>query len=168
MEAEAHFRKGEKALALESYKNGISLSFDMLTGIPDYHNSVPAANQITPITKANFLANTTVVPANANDLTISHIMLQKYIAMYGYGLVETWMDLRRFHYTDLDPATGNQVYADFTPPSGTDLFLNNNGKLVYRARPRYNSEYLYNVEALKLIGGLDLDFHTKEQWITQP
>jgi len=168
MKAEAHFRKGEKTLALEAYKNGISLSFDMLTGILDYHNSVPAAKQITPTAKANFLANTTVVPANANDLTISHIMLQKYIAMYGYGLVETWMDLRRFHYTDPDPATGNQVYADFTPPSGTDLFLDNNGKLVYRARPRYNSEYLYNVEALKLIGGLDLDFHTKEQWITQP
>ena len=88
--------------------------------------------------------------------------------MYGYGLVETWMDLRRFHYTDLDPATGNQVYADFTPPSGIDLFLNNNGKLVYRARPRYNSEYLYNVAALTLIGALELDFHTKEQWITQP
>lgn len=168
MKAEAHFRKGEKALALDAYKKGISASFDMLTGIADYHNSVPAAKQITPTVKADFLANTAVVPANANDLTISHIMLQKYIAMYGYGLVETWMDIRRFHYTDSDPATGNQVYADFTPPSGIDLFLNNNGKLVYRARPRYNSEYLYNVDALTKIGGLELDFHTKEQWITQP
>ena len=54
MRAEAHFRKGEKALALEAYKSGISLSFDMLTGIPDYHNSVPAAMQITATAKANF------------------------------------------------------------------------------------------------------------------
>jgi hypothetical protein len=168
MKAEAHFRKGEKALALEAYRNGISASFDMLTGIPDYHTSVPAAMQITPTAKVNFLANTAVIPANANDLTMSQIMLQKYISMYGYGLVETWMDMRRFHYTDLDPATGNQVYAGFEPPTGVDLFLDNSGKLVYRARPRYNSEYLYNIEALRKIGGLELDYHTKEQWITQP
>ncbi len=168
MKAEAHYRKGEKAQALTAYTNGISLSFDMLTGIPDYHNSVPAISQITATSKANFMSNPVVIPANANDLTLSHIMLQKYIAMYGYGLIETWMDMRRFHYTDIDPVTGNQVYADFTPPSGTDLYTDNNGKLVYRARPRYNSEYLYNVEALKLIGALELDFHTKEQWITKP
>jgi hypothetical protein len=123
--------------------------------------------QITPAMKTAFLANAVVVPAAAN-LTLSHIMLQKYIAMYGYGLVETWVDMRRYHYTDLDPVTGQQVYADFTPPSGTDLFVNNNGKLVYRARPRYNSEYLYNVAELTRIGAIALDYNTKEQWFSQP
>jgi hypothetical protein len=76
--------------------------------------------------------------------------------------------MRRYHYTDLDPVTGQQVYAGFTPPSGIDLFTNNSNKLVYRARPRYNSEYLYNIEALNGVGGLALDYHTKEQWFSLP
>lgn len=168
MKAEAYYRKGDKTNALAAYVSGIGLSFDLLTSTADYHNSVPTAKQITAQAKSDYLANTAVVPAAASGLTLSHIMLQKYIALYGFGCIEVWMDMRRFHYTDTDPATGNQVYAGFTPPSGVDLYTNNNGKLVYRARPRYNSEYLYNVEALKLIGGLDLDYHTKEMWITKP
>lgn len=167
MKAEALWRKNDKAGALAAYTQGISLSFDMLTGTPDYHNSVPVAMQITPAAKAAYLANPLVVPAAAN-LTLSHIMLQKYIAMYGYGLVETWVDMRRFHYTDLDPVTGQQVYADFTPPSGLDLYVNNNSKVVYRARPRYNSEYLYNVAELQRIGAIALDYNTVEQWFSKP
>ena len=169
MKAEAYLRKGPAfaAQARQSYIDGINASFDMLTGTADYHNSVPGAMQITPGVKAAYLANPTVVPA-VGSLTRSHIMLQKYIAMYGYGVVETWVDMRRYHYTDLDPVTGQQVYADFAPPTGTDLFTNNAGKWVYRARPRYNSEYLYNIAALSSVGGLALDYHTKEQWFSQP
>jgi hypothetical protein len=79
---------------------------------------------------------------------------------------ETWTDLRRFHYTDLDPATGKSVYAGFTIPA--TLTSLNNGKPVYRCRPRYNSEYLYNIPALQAIGALASDYHTKEQWFSQP
>jgi hypothetical protein len=94
-------------------------------------------------------------------------MLQKYIALYGWGMHETWVDMRRYHYTDLDPATGKQVYSDLTLPSGINLFINNNNKPVYRARPRYNSEYLYNVPELERIGALALDYHTVEQWFSK-
>jgi len=167
MKAEALWRKNDKVGALAAYTQGISLSFDMLTGTADYHNSVPVAMQITPAAKAAYLANPLVVP-DASNLTLSHIMLQKYIAMYGWGLIETWVDMRRYHYTDLDPVTGLQVYADFTPPSGIDLYVNNNSKVVYRARPRYNSEYLYNVAELQRIGAIALDYNTKEQWFSQP
>ena len=169
MKAEAYLRKGPAfaAQARQSYIDGINASFDMLTGTPDYHNSVPVSRQITPGAKATYLSNPLVVPA-VGSLTRSHIMLQKYIAMYGYGVVETWVDMRRYHYTDLDPVTGLQVYADFAPPTGSDLFTNNAGKWVYRARPRYNSEYLYNIAALSSVGGLALDYHTKEQWFSQP
>jgi hypothetical protein len=93
-------------------------------------------------------------------------MLQKYIALYGWGSHETWVDMRRFHYTDLDPVTGKQVYADFVPGGGT-LYINNNGKFVYRARPRYNSEYLYDVPSLQKVGALNLDYHTYECWFSQ-
>lgn len=165
MKAEAHYRKGEKAQALLAYKEGISQSFDMLT--TNYNQSIPSGKEITPTVKNNFLADTRVVPISPNDLTLSHIMLQKYIAMYGYGIIETWVDMRRYHYTDVEENTTRQVYVDFTPPSGTNLFINNNGKLVYRARPRYNSEYLYNVAELERLGALQLDYHTKEQWFSQ-
>lgn len=167
MKAEAYLRKSDPVNARQSYIDGINASFDMLTGTTDYQNSVPVAMQITPAMRAAYLANPVVVPA-VGSLTRSHIMLQKYIAMYGYGLVETWVDIRRYHYTDLDPVTGQQVYNTFAPPSGSDLWSTNNGKLVYRARPRYNSEFLYNIAALDGVGGRLLDYNTKEQWFSQP
>jgi len=75
--------------------------------------------------------------------------------------------MRRYHYTDLDPVTGKQVYADFAPPSGIYLNATNNGKLVYRCRPRYNSEYLYDVPELTRIGAEAPDYNTLEMWYTQ-
>jgi len=167
MRAEAFWYKGDKASALTAYTSGINLSFDMLTGTPEYQNVIPSALQMTPAAKADYLASSTIVPT-ANNLTLSHIMLQKYISQYGFGMQITWVDLRRYHYTDLDPVTGNQVYADFTLPTGSDLYPNNNGKWPYRCRPRYNSEFLYNIAALDLVGGRQLDYHTKEQWFSQP
>lgn len=164
MKAEAAFRKGDKALALAAYISGINLSFELLQ--TQYEERIPTALKITPATKADYLNNPKIIPPTASQLTLSQIMLQKYIALYGYGFHETWTDMRRFHYTDLDPATGNQVYAGFTLP--TVLFVNNNGKLAYRARPRYNSEFLYNIPALQTIGALATDYHTKEHWFMQP
>lgn len=162
MLAEAYYRKGDKASARQAYIDGISLNFDMLTA--EYETSVPVAQRISASVKNAFLANAVIVPS-ASALNLSDIMLQKFIALYGYGFMETWVDLRRYHYTDQE--NGAQVYADFTPPSGVDLFINNNNKLVYRARPRFNSEYLYNVKELERIGAIALDYHTKEQWFSQ-
>ncbi|MDE3126105.1 MAG: SusD/RagB family nutrient-binding outer membrane lipoprotein [Bacteroidota bacterium] len=162
--AEAAYRKGDKATALSAYVNAISLNFDMLAN--QYAFNVPSYALITPGSKSAYLANPSVVPINAGDLTLTQIMLQKYIALYGWGSHETWVDMRRFHYTDLDPVTGKQVYADFVPGGGT-LYINNNGKFVYRARPRYNSEYLYDVPSLQKVGALNLDYHTYECWFSQ-
>lgn len=165
MKAEAAFRKGDKTTALAAYINGISLDFDMLTSTV-YDSRIPAPMKITAASKAAYLANPAVVPTSASALTLTQIMLQKFIALYGYGPHETWTDMRRFHYTDLDPATGKQVYAGFTLP--TTLYPSNNGKLVYRCRPRYNSEYLYDIPSLQVIGALNADYNTKEQWFSLP
>ncbi|MFL9484973.1 SusD/RagB family nutrient-binding outer membrane lipoprotein [Chitinophagaceae bacterium LWZ2-11] len=170
LKAEAAYIKGDKATALSAYTNGVSLNFDMLT--TNYATNVPATGVITPASKAAYMANTAAVPTVAANLTLSQIMLQKYIALYGWGVQETWVDMRRYHYTDADQQTGKQVYSDFAPPAGTSLYANNNGKLVYRARPRYNSEYIYDVPSLKLVGALDAgasqvpDYHTKECWFS--
>lgn len=168
--AEAYLRKSNNASALTAYTNGISLNIDMLTN--NYSLNVPAPALITPAMKSAFLSNTAIVPASPVGLTLSMVMLQKYIALYGWGVQETWCDMRRYHYTDVDRVTnsGSQVYVNFTPPSGTNLFTQNNGKLVYRCRPNYNSEYLYNIPALTAIGAYPVgnDYHTKECWFSQP
>lgn len=161
--AEAYYRKGMRAEALANYTDGISLNIDQL--VADYSTGMRTQWVITPAVKNAFLANPLVVPSAAN-LRLSHIMLQKYIALYGWGMQESWTDMRRYHYTDIEQGTTNQVYADFTPPTGIDLFIDNKAKLVYRSRPRYNSEYLYNVAELQRLGALDLDYHTKEQWFS--
>ncbi len=165
IKAEALYRKGEKANALLAYREGIKLSLDMLT--ETYETSVPDTRKMTQAAKDAFLADIRVVPALAN-FNLSHIMLQKYIALYGYGVLETWVDMRRYHYIDPEAGTTRQVYTNFEPPATADLFPNNNGKLIYRVRPRYNSEFLYNIDALSKIGALALDYHTKEIWFAQP
>ena len=165
MRAEAAFLKGDKATALVAYKDGIAKHFDLLMNY--YNTNVPAASLLTAAIKASFLADPKVVPVNAADLTLSMIMLQKYIAMFGYGTFETWTDMRRYHYVDLDKTTGKQVFTDFVAPTGTGLFEDNGGKLVYRMRPRFNSEYVWNINELGRIGATQLDYHTKEQWFSQ-
>jgi hypothetical protein len=161
VKAEAALRKGDAATARAAYINGISSHIDFVNA--RYAELGQASAQISAAEKAAFLASPEIVPAT---VTLSHIMSQKYIAQWGWGHNELWMDMRRYHYTDLDPASGIEVFRGFTPP--TALYVDNAGKLVQRIRPRYNSEYVWNVPALQAIGGLAPDYHTKPLWITQP
>lgn len=163
--AEAALIKGDKATALTAYREGMNQHFDMLT--TTFSANVPAARVITPTIKDAFLNDSRVVPASSNLLTRQQVMLQKYIALFGHGILETWVDMRRYHYTDADPEVGTQVYLGFAPPSGTDLFSDNSGKLVYRMRPRFNAEYMWNIKELERIGATALDYHTKEMWFSQ-
>jgi len=161
--AEAAFIKGDKTAALAAYKEGISKHFDLL--MANYNTNVPTADLLTAAKRDAFLANTAVVPASATGLTLPMIMLQKYIALWGHGTFETWVDMRRYHYTDKD-ANGVQVYTGFNVPATADLFPDNGGKLVYRMRPRFNSEYVWNINELTRIGATTLDYHTKEMWFS--
>lgn len=165
MMAEAAHRKGDKATAYTAYKEGISLHFDLLTS--KYNGNIPSGKEITSANKASYLADPKVVPATETELTLTKIMLQKYIALWGHGVLETWVDMRRYHYNDIDAETNAQVYADFTPPSGSDLFPDNNGELVYRVRPRFNSEYLWNILELQRIGADKGNYHTKRMWFSE-
>jgi hypothetical protein len=165
VKAEAMLRKGDRAGALVAYKKGIELNIAELRA--NYETSVPTALRMNDTQRDAFLNNPTIIPSAAN-LTLSHIMMQKFIAMYGWGVTEVWVDMRRYHYTDLDPATGQQVYREFAPPTGIDLYTNNFGKWIYRVRPRYNSEYLYNVDELNRLGAFAPDYITKECWFSKP
>jgi hypothetical protein len=165
VKAEAAFRSGNKPLALEAYVNGISSHIDFVNA-----RNTDDGQQVTPISAAEktaFLTNPNIVPAAAS-LTMSQIMSQKYIAQFGWGFFEQWMDLRRFHYTETFAGESRQVFPGFSPP--TVLYSRNAGKVAYRLRPRYNSEYVWNRDALaKLtpISGLADDYQTSELWITQ-
>lgn len=166
MKAEAAFKKGNKAMAWDAYKEGISLHFDLLTST--YNVNIPVGEEITPAVKAAYMSNPNVVPVSSANLTLTQIMMQKYIALFGLGVLEAWTDMRRYHYTDIDPATSQQVYLGFTPPAGSDLHPTNNGRYVYRVYPRYNSETVWNIQELVRIGADKTDFHTKECWFSLP
>ena len=162
VKAEAALRMGNQALAKEAYRNGISSHIDFVNA----RNAAIAggtATQISAAEKAAFLASPNIMPA---VLTLSHILPQKYIAQFGWGHAEVWMDMRRFHYTDMDPVSGTQVFRGFDLPD--NFYPDNGGKPAYRLRPRYNSEYVWNRPGLEPIGGLAPDYHTKELWIIQP
>lgn len=143
IKAEAAFIKGDKPTAFDAFKKAITAHMDF-TG-------VAAADRDAYIASA-------AVPQDASTLTISDIMLQKYIALWVHGALETWVDIRRYHYDD-------QVYKGFQLP--TTFYIDNGGKPVYRLRPRYNSEYVWNRESLNQFGANNPDYHTYELWMTK-
>jgi len=102
IEAEIRFKKGQAAQALQAYKDGVRIHMEIL--------GVNGAE----ITK--YLASTSVVQ-DVSKLTLSHIMIQKYIAL-SYSQ-EQWADLRRMDFcTD---ASGNYneaagIYKGFNRP----------------------------------------------------
>jgi Starch-binding associating with outer membrane len=163
IKAEAAYKMGDKATALAAYTAGISASIDFVNARNSDNNQ--AVTLITASEKSAFLSSPQIVPS-AGGLTLTQIMSQKYIAQWGWGHNELWMDMRRYHYTDIDPASGVQVFPGFTPP--TNLYPDNGGKIAYRIRPRFNSEYVWNIPGLDAIGGLALDYHTKPLWIITP
>ncbi|TKC00735.1 RagB/SusD family nutrient uptake outer membrane protein [Pedobacter cryophilus] len=163
IKAEAAYKKGDKTTALTAYTNGVSAHIDFVNERNLDNKQLPT--QITPTEKATFLANPNIIPTAAN-LNLSQIMSQKYIAQWGWGHLETWMDLRRYGYTNVEALTGKQVFLGFGVP--TALFGDNGGKTVQRIRPRYNSEYVWNIKSLEEIGGLATDYQTKPLWIIQP
>ena len=169
IKAEAAYRMGDKTSALTAYNLGISSAIDFTNTYPGKSNytygttQYPNTNIVTPAEKTAFL--TAVVPTTTSQLTLSKIMCQKYIHMWAWAPYETWTDIRRYQYTATYPGETTQVFAGFTLPP---LASENNGKPIYRIRPRYNSEYVWNSDALKKIGGLNADYHTLPIWISIP
>lgn len=107
IEAEVKFRQSQFQAALTAYKAGIQSHMRILG--------------VTEAKISAFLSSSSVVQ-NANELTLSHIMIQKYIAL-SYS-PEQFSDVRRLDYcTD---ASGNYneaigIYKGFKRPSHTYL-----------------------------------------------
>lgn len=103
IEAEVRLRLGQSAEALTAYKAGIRS-----------HMSIMG---ITPTVIEQFLSSSSVIQ-NAGELTMSHIMIQKYIAL-SYS-PEVWCDLRRMNYCTDASGSYNEtlgIYKGFKRPS---------------------------------------------------
>ncbi len=112
--AEVLFRQGDKAGALAAYKAGIKAHMDMMqTKLTEwqaagYNN--PDMMPMDPAAINNYLSSAAVAQ-NANELTMSDIMLQKYVAM-GCS-IENYNDMRRFNYSAGNIKDFGVVYPGF-------------------------------------------------------
>ena len=86
-------------------------------------------------------------------------MQQKFISLFVWGNIEAWSDIRRYNY---DPS----VFQGYQTP--TPIFPDNGGKQVYLLRPRYNSEYIWDIPELTAIGALAPDYHTVKPYFILP
>lgn len=101
IKAEVYMRKGDKANAYAAYKAGIQAHLDMMQAkLTEWQGSYGATNpDMKPMSPSDITAylSSNAVAANAGVLTMSDIMLQKFIAM-GCS-IENWNDMRRFNYS---------------------------------------------------------------------
>jgi hypothetical protein len=168
MKAEASFIKsGANAIAYTAYLNGIDGHFKFINRSTFPRSNTPMfTNAAITSAEQTSYTNSANVKKTAATLTLTDIMLQKYIALWGWGFLETWVDMRRYHYTDLDPTTALPVYKGYQIPTKVAT-TNPGGKLATRIRPRYNSEYVWNFPQLEAIGATLPDYHVKEMWFSQ-
>lgn len=150
VKAEAAFKKGDMSTAKTAYLAAINGSFDHLTSFYSGYSPITSTDRNT------YLNNPAVNPAT---LTLSHIMMQKFVSLWPYGMEEIWVDFRKYNYD-------SNVFIGYIPV--TSLYPDNNNKLVQRVRPRYNSEYLWNISELTKIGATAIDYHTVPVWFSQP
>ncbi len=210
IKAEALFLKGQKAEAFAAFKNGVAGHMDFVkrlivpgTIVKDSKNKqtsvigdkITAARFSTLAT--DYLNSKFVNNLPLDNFSLSHIMMQKYVALFPWSL-DTWNDLRRYNY-DLVlgsnglPVTGTswtsdvvyhkpdsnpaRVYKGFYLPAAdvvnrrTKFATINQGSPAYRLRPRYNSEYMWNLPSLKKLlpipGDAD-NYNTSIVWFATP
>lgn len=156
IKAEAAFRDNQPQVAYTAYRNGILAHIDFVSKLGP---AISNANRDAYMLSAS-------VKQSAATLTLKDIMLQKFIAMWGHGFVETWVDLRKYNYNEGDSKGNNPYLGYFVFPAS--FSADNGGKPAQRYRPRYNSEYIWNLEALKKVGGDNPDYHTYKMWFSQP
>lgn len=207
--AEAYFRMGDKDNALTWWKEAVAADMEFTASYLKPGKAAASEEEVTggdKITKALFdqaaaeyLAGPFVGQITADNLTMSHIMMQKYVALYPWGSPEIWVDMRKNFYDvvyegeypfngngwdktevkqkrDDDPTKVFHGYylspANFADYRGTYSQTKNlEGAPCFRIRPRYNSEYMWNIpglSALRPIPGNALYYHCSIPWFCYP
>jgi len=210
IKAEAQYRKNLKDDALVTFKGAVAASMQTTAAYIVQGTIVKTGNKQTSVmgdkintAVFNSLSTAYLSSVYVNGLTVdkfelSHIMMQKYVALYPWGL-DTWNDIRRyqydlkvgangvpseaagswsalytFHKADTDPT---RIYKGFylrtaNVDNRKGTFASTNlGSPSYRLLPRYNSEYIWNRTALAgltPISGLDPNYNTSMVWFCIP
>ena len=199
--AEAYWKKGDKASALQALKDGVAGHMEFCRNYISIPVGVAGGDKILAATfrslAEDYLAGPYVGGLTVSNLTLSHIMMQKWVVLYPWGANEAWVDMRKYHY-DIKysgnyPKNGNgwernslnmkwdtdanKVYKGlYLYPANvqhrkTAYTINNDGSPCYRVRPRYNSEYMWNVPSLKKllpIPGDAVNYHCSIPWFAYP
>ena len=217
--AEAYWTIGQKANALAAFKTAVALDVEFTgsylvpgapketgtdaDGNPTYQigGANPGGDVVTKAAyntlAAEYVAGPYVNGMTEADLTLSHIMMQKFVAMIPWGCTETWTDMRKYHYDikfNGEVPTLNDGYTLTTVDQKWDddetkvykgyylapaqvqnrrstYNVENHGSPCYRIRPRYNSEYMWNkpaLDALKPIGGQEENYQCSIPWFAYP
>ncbi len=201
--AEAYWKKGDKENALAAFKEGVATDMDFTVKYIEEGNKgeIAGGDKITPALFSSmadeYLAGPYVGGLTSADLTLSHIMMQKWVALYSWGGMEAWVDMRKYHY-DIDydgdyPTSGDgwdissidmkwdtddsKVYKGlYLAPAQVENRKSsyntyNEGSPCYRVRPRYNSEYMWNLASLETlvpISGTADNYHCSIPWFAYP
>jgi len=201
--AEALWKMERKPEALEAFKEAVKadIVFTARYIYPGKEGAAQGGDKIT-VTAFNALAQEYIAGPYVEGLTLadfslSHIMMQKFVALYPWGAPEVWVDQRKYHYdvvfTGDHPSKGNgwdetqveqkwdsnptKVYKGFylspaqvSSRKGT-YNVKNEGSPAYRIRPRYNSEYMWNLKSLETlipVPGTADNYHTSIPWFAYP
>lgn len=203
--AEAYWKKGDKGSAYTAFKNGVRGDMEFTkkhikSGISEKRTGgdkmTSAAFQILA---NDYLASKFVDGLTSGNLTLSHIMMQKWVSLFPWGAMEAWVDLRKNHYdiaytgdfpkkgngwddaryiTHKPESSDNRLYKGFYLGAAKDIEyrnapfnVENDGAPCYRIRPRYNSEYVWNLDKLgeiKPIAGNAPNYHCSIPWFAYP
>ena len=207
--AEAYWKIGQTQNAFNAWKEGVDLDLQFTAKyiLPGTYSAgvtgggLPGGDKITvPVFNAlaeEYLNGPFVAQLPLTEFTLSHIMLQKFVALYPWGAAEAWVDQRKYHYDiqytgdipgynngwintevnmkwDTDPT---KVFKGFylmpaMVESRTSAYgYRNEGSPGYRYAPRYNSEYMWNLPSLrklKPISGEADNYHCSIPWFAYP
>ena len=200
--AEIEFKYGSKAKALECFKKAVDADMKFTAKYITKGAIVNGCHQGDKVDAATFnkiadeyLAGPYVGGLTEGTLTLSHIMMQKFIHLFPWGAAEEWVDQRKYlydvEYTGDYPSTGNgwDLTTVTMKPEAQKVFKgfylapanvqgrrgtynkDNNGSPCFRVRPRYNSEYMWNKDNLKVlkpISGMADNYQCSIPWFAYP
>jgi len=201
--AEALWKMNRKSEAFDAFKAGVQadMAFTVKHLYPGAKGKAEGGDKITQAVfnaySQQYIAGPFVNGLSMSDFSLSHIMMQKFVALYPWGAHEAWVDQRKYHYdiayTGQYPSlnngwsvtTLNQKWDSNPGKVFKGLYLQpalvqgrkgkydieNEGAPTYRIRPRYNSEYMWNrksLDSLKPISGMAANYHTSIPWFAYP
>ena len=138
IKAEALFNQGDANGAFTAFTAGVITNMDRV-GVQ--------------VAERNAFMSSSMLPQNGNELTLSHIMMQKYVAMWLDG--EVWTDMRRYGYD-------NQIYSRIQPPPNL-VFYWNEGEWIQRLPYDTETEEIYNKPELDRLGA-----YQNPEWLKVP